>query len=428
VLLIVMAASSAGAAMTISNWHKAFMQSIAERAAADVAREAAAEASRARSAFLATMSHEIRTPMNGVLGMAQLMRRDETNPIQAKRLGVLIESGEHLLAILNDVLDVARIDAGRLEIIPAPANLHALLDGLVAFWAPRADEKNLALRLSMTAQTPERVMVDAVRLRQILFNLVGNALKFTDAGSVDIIVHGFEQADDAVLLQISVRDTGPGIATEHMPTLFDRFSQAESADARRFGGTGLGLAIVRQLTGLMDGRVSVESELGVGSTFRIEIPVDLAPAATVEAPSPLPEPKAQPVAARLRVLAVDDNAVNLMVLDQLLTSLDMQVTRAGGGPEALEILAEAAFDLVLTDIQMPGMTGLDVLQRLRATPGPNQQAPVIALTADVTSGGRDRYLAQGFTDHSSKPIELPLLLEAIDRALSAAPTPIAQLA
>lgn len=425
VLLAVVVASSTGAATTISNWHRAFVQTTAERAAADAAREAAAEASRARTAFLATMSHEIRTPMNGVLGMAQLMRRDETNPVQAQRLGVLIDSGEHLMAILNDVLDVARIDAGKLEIVPAPANLRALLEGLIAFWTPRAEERSLKLALRMTAQVPDRVMVDQVRLRQVLFNLVGNALKFTETGSVDVIAHGIARDDGAVLLRISVRDTGPGIAPEHLPILFDRFSQAEAADVRRFGGAGLGLAIVRQLVGLMDGRVWVDSELGAGSTFHIEVPLPIA--APAAAPQVTPVHAAPSAPAQLRVLAVDDNAVNLMVLEQLLTSLDMHVARAASGPEALEILAEAAFDLVLTDIQMPGMTGLDVLQHLRATPGPNRNAPVIALTADVTSGGRERYLAQGFTDHSSKPIELPALLEAIDRALCAAPAPVAAL-
>ncbi|MEW5688004.1 MAG: ATP-binding protein [Pseudomonadota bacterium] len=421
VLLVVVFASSRGANNTVSAWHRAFVQSVAERAAADAAREAAAEAGRARSAFLATMSHEIRTPMNGVLGMAQLMRRDETNPLQSQRLGVLIESGEHLMAILNDVLDAARIDAGKLEIVPAPANIRALMEGLIAFWTPRAEERGLQLALRMTAQVPGRVMVDQVRLRQVLFNLVGNALKFTEAGSVDVIVHGIARPSGDVLLRVAVRDTGPGIAAQNLPTLFDRFSQAEGEDARRFGGAGLGLAIVRQLVELMDGRVWVESEVGTGSTFHIEMPLAHA-APAKEAQVDVSAPAHAAIAAtRLRVLAVDDNAVNLMVVEQLLTSLDMDVTRADSGPAALEILAEAAFDLVLTDIQMPGMTGLEVLQRLRAAPGPNQAAPVIALTADVTSGGRERYLAQGFTDHSSKPIELPALLEAIDRALSAAP-------
>ncbi|RAK64300.1 ATP-binding protein [Phenylobacterium kunshanense] len=424
VLLAVFAVSSSGASTTISNWHRAFMQSVAERAAADAAREAAAEASQARSAFLATMSHEIRTPMNGVLGMARLLRRDEANPGQAERLDVLIQSGEHLLAILNDVLDVARIDAGRLEIVAAPTDLHGLLDRLVAFWTPRAQERGLELNLRMTPETPAWVMADAVRLRQILFNLVGNALKFTDSGSVDVIVHATRRGPGEARVRLSVRDTGPGIAEEQVPRLFDRFSQADRSDERRHGGAGLGLAIVRQLVELMDGRVWVETELGTGSTFHVELPLDLA-----SAPAEEPDADEHLLSApfpRLRILAVDDNPVNLMVLDQLLSSLDLVVESAASGPEALAALAGSAYDLVLSDIQMPGMTGLDLLRRLRAAPGPNQATPVIALTADVASGGRQRYLDQGFTDHCAKPIELADLLEAIGRATSASAAALAE--
>lgn len=417
VLLAVFAVSSSGASTTIRNWHRAFVQSVAERAAADAAREAAAEASQARSAFLATMSHEIRTPMNGVLGMARLLRRDEANPAQAERLDVLIQSGEHLLAILNDVLDVARIDAGRLEIVTAPTDLRGLLERLVAFWSPRAQERGLALNLRMTPETPAWVMADAVRLRQILFNLVGNALKFTDSGAVEVIVHATRRSPAEARVRLSVRDTGPGIAEDQVPRLFDRFSQADRSDERRHGGAGLGLAIVRQLVELMDGRVWVETELGTGSIFHVELPLDLA-----SPPAEERDDDGHPLAApfpRLRILAVDDNPVNLMVLDQLLTSLDLVVDSAASGPEALAALAGAPYDLVLSDIQMPGMTGLDLLRRLRAAPGPNQATPVIALTADVASGGRQRYLDQGFTDHCAKPIELADLLEAIGRATSA---------
>jgi signal transduction histidine kinase/CheY-like chemotaxis protein len=426
VLLAVFFTSSSGASATITNWHRAFVQSVAERAAADAAREAAAEAGHARSAFLATMSHEIRTPMNGVLGMAQVLRRDETHPVQAQRLDVLIQSGEHLMSILNDVLDTAKIDAGRLEIAASSTDLHALLDGVVTFWTPRAEERGLRLGLSVTPEVPRWAMADGVRVRQVLFNLVGNALKFTVSGSIDISAHAVRRGPGHVLVRLSVRDTGPGIAATHLPTLFDRFAQADLADDRRFGGAGLGLAIVRQLVELMEGRVWVESELGQGSTFHIDLPMALADAPSGEAEPP--DAPAAPLLPRLRVLAVDDNPVNLLVLDQLLSSLDLTVARAASGPEALAILAETTFDLVLTDIQMPGMTGVEMLARLRAAEGPNRSTPVIALTADVTSGGRQRYLDQGFTDHSSKPIELTDLLDAIGRAVSAEPHRVAEVA
>jgi Signal transduction histidine kinase len=434
-LITTMVLISRGTFRAIMTWHAAFNadlalmrdleaardQAIAERAAADRAREEARRANRAKSAFLATMSHEIRTPMNGVLGMAQLLKRDETDPIQMERLSTLIDSGEYLLSILNDILDVSKIDAGRLEIVPRPEDLRRLLDRLIDFWGGRADEKGVALRLTVADDVPDFVLADALRLRQVLFNLVGNALKFTEAGAVDVIVGARPREDGRVLVRFSVQDTGPGIAPQHLPMLFDRFSQGEEAEARKFGGTGLGLAIVKQLTELMDGQVSVESELGKGSTFHVDIPLALASSAAASRPESAPEaePAVLPGLEDLRVLAVDDNAVNLLVLDQMLSAFGAMVVKAASGAEGLELLAGQSFDLVLMDIQMPGMSGLEALQRLRETPGPNREAPVVALTADVTSGGRERYLGLGFTEHAAKPIQAPDLLAAIARALDA---------
>jgi len=419
ILLAIVGTISFNATTTISAWHKAFVQSVADRAVAEAAHEAARETSRARSAFLATMSHEIRTPMNGVLGMAQLLRRDEADPAQIARLDVLIDSGEYLLSILNDILDVSKIDAGKLAIVTAPEDLRAFLERVVGFWTPRAAERRVALGLQVAADAPERLMLDGLRLRQVLFNLIGNALKFTEAGAVDVIADAAPTGPDTVRLHIAVRDTGLGIAPHNLPKLFERFSQADGAEARRFDGAGLGLSIVKQLVELMDGYVWVESELGVGSIFHLEVPLALA---HDEAPvaEPLAAAAPAPVASgELRILAIDDNAVNLLVLEQLLTSLGHTVAKAGGGEEALRTLAEESFDLVLTDIQMPRIGGTEVLQRVRAAPGPNRHVPMIALTADVTSGGRQHYLDEGFTEHSSKPIQLQDLLSSIDRAVSA---------
>jgi signal transduction histidine kinase/CheY-like chemotaxis protein len=392
-------------------------QAVAERAAADGAREEAREASRAKAAFLATMSHEIRTPMNGVLGMAQLMKRDETNPEQARRLEVLIESGEYLLSILNDILDVSKIDAGRLDIMPRAEDLHLFLERLVSFWGAQADEKGVALVLDLSASTPHYVLIDALRLRQVLFNLVGNALKFTEHGAVEISARATPVVDGAVRLHLAVKDSGIGIAAHNLPHLFDRFRQADDTEARRFGGTGLGLAIAKQLIELMGGTIRAESVMGQGSTFHIELPLAVAeaPAAPVAAADP---PDEEPRAA-LKVLAVDDNAVNLLVLDQLLAGLGHVVVRAGSGREALALLAEEVFDLVLLDIQMPEMSGIEALARLRGEDGPNRLAPVVALTADVMSGGPERYLAMGFTAHAAKPIQIRELAEAMARAVAA---------
>jgi two-component system, sensor histidine kinase len=391
-------------------------QAVAERAAADAAREEARQAGRAKSNFLATMSHEIRTPMNGVLGMAQLLQRDETNPTQKERLAVLIDSGEYLLSILNDILDVSKIDAGRLDILPAPEDLPLFLERLVGFWGPRADEKGVALVLDMKPRVPAFALIDALRLRQVLFNLVGNALKFTDTGSVSVIADATPNGEGAVLLHIAVKDTGVGIADQHLPQLFTRFSQGDESEMRRFGGTGLGLSIAKQLIELMGGKVWAESVLGQGSTFHIKLPLAIAGAPALARPAAADEPAS--TLGGLQILAVDDNAVNLLVLDQLLASFGHEVAKASSGAEALAQMGERPFDLILLDIQMPGMTGVEVLQQLRGEAGPNRDAPVVALTADVTSGGRQRYLELGFTEHSSKPIQIQELMDSIARAMA----------
>lgn len=423
--VMILVAESMG--RTTSMWHAAFLansdlvedlakardQAIADRAAADAAREVARRANTAKSNFLATMSHEIRTPMNGVLGMAELLRRDERNPAQAGRLAVLIESGEYLLSILNDILDISKIDEGRMALIAAPSDVRAILGHLDSFWRPRADAKGLTLSLQIEDTVPERLVIDALRLRQIVFNLVGNALKFTEAGHVEIRASASAPADRTVTLRISVCDTGPGIDPAHVPMLFDRFSQVEDVDARRFGGTGLGLAIVKQLTELMGGRVWVESMPGQGSTFHVEAPVEVAQAQTKTPPIETPAQVAQP----LTILVVDDNPVNLMVVEQMLAIFDHRITKAGSGAEALDALAARPFDLLISDIQMPEMGGVELLRRLRATPGPNQDIPAIALTADVTSGDRSHYLQRGFSDHSPKPIQIADLLATIARAV-----------
>jgi signal transduction histidine kinase/ActR/RegA family two-component response regulator len=416
----------------IGAWHIAFLdnlslipeletardQAIAERAAADEAREEARQAGRAKANFLATMSHEIRTPMNGVLGMAQLLQRDETNPAQKERLAVLIESGDYLLSILNDILDVSKIDAGRLDIMPAPEDLPLFLERLVSFWGAGADEKGVALVLNVADSLPHFALIDALRLRQVLFNLVGNALKFTEAGSVEVIAEAMPNGEGAVLMHLAVRDTGMGIPAERLPQLFTRFTQGDETEIRKFGGTGLGLAIAKQLVELMGGKIWAESELGRGSTFHIKLPLALAQAPAISLPD---HGAAAPALGGLQILAVDDNAVNLMVLDQLLSSFGHEVAKASGGAEALAAMAERPFDLVLMDIQMPGMTGVEALQKLRAAEGPNRTAPVVALTADVTSGGRRRYLDLGFTEHSPKPIQIHELMESIARAMAAGP-------
>ena len=381
----------------------------------EAARDAAQRGEQAKATFLATMSHEIRTPMNGVLGMAQILKNSRLSRAQAAQIDTLIQSGEFLMAILNDILDLSKMEAGQMEASPEASDLPALLQHLAAFWAPRASDKGVAFNVEAAPDLPRHVMLDPVRVRQILFNLVGNALKFTPEGEVKVTARSRPLDDGRAEIHVAVFDTGVGIAPEALPTLFNRFSQVDDSNARKFGGTGLGLAISKQLAEMMDGRIWVESEPGKGSTFHVILPleaVDRSAAATAPGSEATP-----PILETLSILAVDDNPVNLSVVTHLLEAVGFQVTAASGGQEALAALAEQRFDLILMDIQMPEMTGPEVLERMRRSAGPNLDTPAIALTADAMSGGEDRYRAQGFFGHVTKPIQPAVLLAAISAAM-----------
>jgi signal transduction histidine kinase len=385
----------------------------AERVEAEEAREAARRAGQAKANFLATMSHEIRTPMNGVLGMAQLLRRSATDGRQREQIETLIQSGEFLMSILNDILDISKIDAGRMEVEELPQNLDAFTRELIELWRPTAAQKGLALDLHLSCDLPSTVLMDGRRVRQVLFNLIGNAVKFTPAGGVALRV-----AAEGEHLRFTVSDSGIGIDPAVLPHLFERFSQADESTSRQFGGAGLGLAISRQLTELMGGRLWAESEAGRGSSFHILLPLR----AASEALAPTSDDRFDVQMARpLSILAVDDNGVNLMVLDQVLSALGHEVTRATSGPEALELAGRQAFDLVLMDIQMPGMSGIEAVAQLRARPGPNRAAPAVAVSADVLSHSRDDYLKLGFSGQVAKPIQVPALAAEIAAVIAAPP-------
>ena len=390
---------------------------VSERTDAERAREEARLAGEAKANFLATMSHEIRTPMNGVLGMAQLLKRTAADGEQREQVETLIHSGEYLMSILNDILDISRIDAGLLEVSTESENLKVMLSDLERLWQPSAQEKGLAFAVEAASDLPVWLAMDARRVRQVLFNLIGNALKFTSIGGVTLRVDHDPLVDGRHRLRIRVQDTGIGIEPESLPALFERFSQADQSISRQFGGAGLGLAISRQLTELMGGKLWAESVPGEGSCFHLELELDVVDAPdTGQTAAGEVEDDRSPRA--LSVLIVDDNAVNLMVLDKVLTAIGHVAVRANSGLEALRLAAVESFDLILLDIRMPGMSGAQALQALRSGDGPNRETPALAVTADVLTHDHGGYLSLGFDGHVSKPIQVTSLMAEIETVMS----------
>lgn len=380
------------------------------------ARDAAQAASRAKSEFLATMSHEIRTPLNGVLGMAQAMERDALSAQQRTRLGVIRTCGESLLALLNSLLDLSKIEAGRLELELGAVDAAAVAGRAADAFAARAAEKGVALRLHIDPRAAGIFEGDPARIEQILLNLVSNAVKFTEAGEVEVRVDWAYRG-----LAFRVRDTGIGLTPAQQARLFEKFVQADASTTRRYGGTGLGLAISQQLAGLMGGGIDVESTPGAGSTFSVFLPLPRLEGA-VSAPI-APEQAAPALARTLRVLAADDNTTNQLVLKALLTPLGMEPTVVGDGRQALEAWADGTWDLILMDVQMPGMDGVTAageIRRRELAEG-RPRTPIIALTANVMSHQVEAYRAAGMEAVVAKPLEIAKLIDAIQQALEAAP-------
>jgi signal transduction histidine kinase/DNA-binding NarL/FixJ family response regulator len=390
------------------------------------ARDQAERASRAKTEFLAAMSHEIRTPLNGILATADMLGSDALDPRLQENVHLIRRSGRALLTILNEVLDFARIETGRAQIAAEPAAPVQIVEQVVSLFSATCTQKGIDI--AVEAPAPFAVTTDADRLRQIVSNLVGNAVKFTEKGGVTVTVRAAPAEGGAMRLEIAVRDTGIGIAPEDLSRLFQQFSQAEGGLARRFGGTGLGLAISRQLARMMGGDIDVESAKGVGTRFtlRLDLPpadLDAVVADTGAAPSPVPLDS--DVLKGVRILVAEDNEVNQIVIEQLLGRFGATFEIVADGFEAVSRARTTPFDLILMDIQMPRMSGIEATCMIRGSPGPNAGTPVVALTANSMPGDHETYLAAGMTDAIAKPIDMGALAaiarRAVGRPIAAAP-------
>ncbi len=378
------------------------------------ARAAAEAANRAKGEFLAHMSHELRTPLNGVLTMAQLMAKDDLSPAQRAKLDVVLLSGQDLLHVINDVLDFSKIEAGMLELETLVFDPGEVLMGVLTSFKAVARRKGVHLKLHMSDLSGPRCG-DPARLRQIVGNYVANALKFTLEGGVDIDVEAYTEGD-VEGLKIAVRDTGIGIEQDSMARLFQRFSQVDASTTRKFGGTGLGLAICRELACQMGGAAWADSAPGKGSTFYVTLPLPRAQEddADVEACA------TAGLDEGLRILAAEDNPTNQAVLKAIMGALGVDLTLASTGVEALELWRRETFDLILMDIHMPDMNGLEATRQIRAAEARSgcSPIPIIALTANAFAHQVSEYVEAGMDDHVSKPIDIQALSRSIERLLA----------
>ena len=379
-------------------------------------RDQARAADKAKSDFIATMSHEVRTPLNAIMGAVEVLKRGAHDRETTELINLVDDAGSGLLAIVSDLLDVSKIDAGKLEISSGPTDIRSLVTRTADVWRPQAVDKGLALEVDCRNAEAAELLVDGGRIRQILGNLLSNAIKFTDSGSVRVLVSTHDQTDGRVEIVLSVIDSGPGVPDTVAETIFAPFEQSPGNASR--GGTGLGLFISRRLARLMGGDLTLEPARRSGAHFRLSLTVDRAAS---EGGAAL-DPSADPVWAGRQVLCVDDNEKNRRIVELLLRKFGMDVTLCASGGEALDICAMHRFDVILMDIVMPEMDGIETLRRLRSDPdGMNRATPTIALTAKLTNEDLVSYSAAGFAGVAGKPINVRELAQAIAPALRPLP-------
>jgi signal transduction histidine kinase/CheY-like chemotaxis protein len=383
----------------------------------EAARDQANAANVLKTQFLANMSHEIRTPLNGVLAMAEVMSMGELAPVQRDRLAIIRQSGGLLLAVLNDVLDLSKIEAGKLTLIREDFELEPALRATAETFQVLAETKNLAFSFKVAEGARGWWRGDADRIKQIVGNLLSNAVKFTQQGQVSAEI---DVSPLGGALRLVVRDSGVGIAPEKLPALFEKFTQADNSATRRFGGTGLGLAICRELTQMMGGSIHVESREGEGSAFTVELPLVRGAAAEVEEVEETQEPEDR----NLRLLAAEDNPTNQQVLAAVMESLGIDIDIVADGRQAVDAWRTGGYDLILMDIQMPVLDGIDAAREIRAIEDEEKRrrTPIVALTANALTYQVEEYMAAGMDGHVAKPIEIAKLYEAISMTLTAVAT------